>query len=322
LVAKIGFHASHEQFPPSELLACVTAAEEAGFSFGMCSDHFYPWSDVQGHSGFAWTWLGSALHATSLAFGVVTTPGYRYHPAILAQACASLAEMFPERFWVALGSGEALNEHITGGRWPTKAERNARLKECADILRALWAGETVSHVGQVVVEEARLYTRPKLPPLIIGAALTPQTAEWLGGWADGLITINQSPDRMRQVVEAFRAGGGAGKPMYLQVHLSYAKDAEQARQSAFEQWRATVLPSSVLAELRMPAQFEAAASFVRHEDLDDHVRISSDLDQHSAWLQGDLDLGFSAIALHNVGRNQRQFVDAFGERVLPVLHKS
>jgi coenzyme F420-dependent glucose-6-phosphate dehydrogenase len=321
-VAQIGFHASHEQFPPSELLACAQAAERAGFSFGMCSDHFYPWSDTQGHSGFALSWLGAALQATSMPFGVVTTPGYRYHPAILAQACASLAEMFPERFWVALGSGEALNEHVTGECWPTKAERNARLRECADIMRALWAGETVSHTGQVRIEEARLYTRPKTPPLIIGAAITPQTAEWLGGWADGLITINQHTDRLQQVVEAFRAGGGAGKPMYLQVHLSYAEHEEEARQSAFDQWRVTVLPSPVLAELRMPAQFDAAASFVRRDDLDDHVRISADLDQHIAWLNGDIELGFSAIALHNVGRNQRQFIDAFGERVLPTAIES
>jgi G6PDH family F420-dependent oxidoreductase len=123
----IGYHASHEQLPPSELLACVVAAEAAGFQAAMCSDHFAPWSSRQGHSGFAWSWLGAALQATGLDFGVVNAPGQRYHPAIIAQAAATLSELFPGRFWLALGSGEASNEHITGGRWPPKAERRARL---------------------------------------------------------------------------------------------------------------------------------------------------------------------------------------------------
>jgi probable non-F420 flavinoid oxidoreductase len=318
-VTSIGFHASHEQFPPSELLACVRAAEQAGFSRAMCSDHIFPWTESQGHSGFAWSWLGAALQATSLPFGVVTTPGYRYHPAVLAQACATLDEMFPERFWVALGSGEALNEHITGERWPTKAERNARLKECVDIMRALWAGEEVSHDGSVRVEQARLYSLPKVPPRIVGAAITPQTAGWLGGWADGLITINQPPDKLSEVVEAFRQGGGAGKPMYLQVHLSYAAREDDARRAAFDQWRATILPSAVLADLRLPAQFDAAAQFVRPADLDGHVRVSADLERHIDWLRGDMQLGFDGIFLHNVGHNQLEFIDVFGSRVLPAL---
>ena len=139
----IGFHASHEQIDPRSLLAAVQAAEAAGFQAAMCSDHFSPWSARQGESGFAWSWLGAALQATSLSFGVVNAPGQRYHPAIIAQAAATLAQMFPDRFWVALGSGEAMNEHITGERWPAKSVRNARLRECVDIMRALFAGETV-----------------------------------------------------------------------------------------------------------------------------------------------------------------------------------
>src|ERR687893_926475 len=121
-----GFHASHEQVPPGALLAAVRRAEEAGFDAAMSSDHLSPWSARQGQSAFAWSWLGAALQATTLPFGVVTAPGQRYHPAIIAQAVATLAEMFPDRFWVALGTGEASNERITGARWPNKAERNAR----------------------------------------------------------------------------------------------------------------------------------------------------------------------------------------------------
>ncbi len=156
----VGFHASHEQLPPSGLLAAVQAAEAAGFQAAMCSDHLAPWSERQGHSGHAWSWLGAAMQATSLPFGVVTAPGQRYHPAIIAQAIATLGELFPGRFWAALGSGEALNEHVTGDRWPAKADRDARLLECVEVIRALLRGEEVTHDGLVRVDRARLWSLP------------------------------------------------------------------------------------------------------------------------------------------------------------------
>src|SRR3712207_4419898 len=137
----IGFHCSHEQYPPSALLDLARRAERAGFEAAMCSDHFHPWSERQGHSGFTWSWLGSAFEATRMSFGTVCAPGQRYHPAIVAQAAGTLAEMYGDRFWLALGSGEALNEAITGASWPDKAQRHARLLECVEIMRALWAGE-------------------------------------------------------------------------------------------------------------------------------------------------------------------------------------
>lgn len=317
----IGYHASHEQFKPSELLKYVQMAEPAGFTAALSSDHFHPWSEQQGQSGFAWSWLGAAMQATSLSFGVVNAPGQRYHPAIIAQAAATLAEMFPNRFWVALGSGQELNEHITGKHWPVKSERNARLKECVDIMRALWAGETVTHYGRVCVEEAKLYSRPETPPRIIGAAITAETAEWLGGWADGLITISRPSEKLQQVVEAFRRGGGEGKPMYLKVQLSYAQDETQARLGAHEQWRNNILKNIVMTELRTPAQFDAAGAFVKPEELDGHVRISADPQRHIDWLQKDIELGFSELLLHNVNREQQQFIEDFGEKVLPVLEK-
>jgi probable non-F420 flavinoid oxidoreductase len=251
-MAKFGYHCSHEQFKPSALLEYVQAAQQAGFTAALSSDHFYPWSERQGQSGFAWSWLGAAMQATSLSFGVVCAPGQRYHPAIIAQAAATLAEMFPKRFWVALGSGQALNEHITGEHWPAKAERNARLKECVEVIRALWAGETVTHHGLVRVQEAKLYTRPEISPRIIGAAITPKTAEWVGGWADGLITISAPYEKLRKVVEAFQRGGGEGKPMFLKVQLSYARDEAQARQGAYDQWRNNIFENVMLAELRSP----------------------------------------------------------------------
>lgn len=320
-MVKFGYHASHEQFKPSVLLEYAQAAYQAGFSSISSSDHFYPWSDRQGESGYAWSWLGAAMQSVPLNFGVVCAPGQRYHPAIIAQAAATLAEMFPQRFWVALGSGQALNEQITGECWPAKAERNARLQECAEVIRRLWEGETVTHYGRVKVEEAKLYTRPQVAPLIVGAAITPKTAEWLAGWADALITVSHPYEKLKAVVEAFRRGGGENKPMFLKVQLSYTTDANTALQGAYEQWRTNIFSSPVLTELRHPQQFDAIAKFVRPEDMYQYVRISTDLEQHIEWLNQDIQLGFEQIYLHNVNREQQQFITDFGQRVIPALQK-
>ena len=183
-------------------------AEQAGFDVGMSSDHFSPWSERQGESGFAWAWLGAALATTALPFRVVNAPGLRYHPAIVAHAIATLVEMFPGRLWVCLGTGEASNEHITGAGWPAKSARNDRLIQCVQIIRALLAGEEVSHRGLVTVDRARLHTRPDEPPPLLGAAATEETARWAGGWADGLATVHQPREQLERVVDAFRDGGG------------------------------------------------------------------------------------------------------------------
>jgi coenzyme F420-dependent glucose-6-phosphate dehydrogenase len=322
IMLTFGYHASHEQFSPAYLLQCVQEAQAAGFHAAMCSDHFFPWSEQQGQSGFAWAWLGAALQATDLSFGTVCAPGQRYHPAVIAQAAATLAEMFPERFWVALGSGEAINEHITGAVWPSKPQRNQRLRECADIMRRLWAGETVTHHGLVQVDRAKLYTRPDTPPLIVGAAVTAETAEWVAGWADAVITVSKSIDEQKRFIDAFRRGGGEGKPMFLQVKVSYHPDEQTARQGAYDQWRTNIFESSVLSDLEMPADFENRARSIRPEDMDQHVRISSSLDQHAGWLVQDIELGFERIYLHNVNREQQRFIEAFGQHIIPALMKS
>jgi len=315
---RIGFHASHEQIGPDKLLEYVQLAEQAGFDAAMCSDHFYPWSERQGESGYAWSWLGAAMQATNLPFGVVCAPGQRYHPAIIAQAAATLGVMFRDRFWLAIGSGQALNEHITGERWPSKDERNERLRECADIMRAMWAGETVNHRGRVVVEDARLYTRPERPPLLVGAAITPQTARFVGEWADALITVVQPDEKLRRVIGAFRETAGDGKPAYLQVHLAYAESDGEARRAAFEQWRQNVHPSSLLTEVRTVQQMGSLGETVRPADLDGAVRVSSSVQQHVDWLGRDLEQ-FDAVYLHEAGTDQRRFIEVFGSRVLPAL---
>ncbi|HEX6994148.1 MAG TPA: TIGR03885 family FMN-dependent LLM class oxidoreductase [Gammaproteobacteria bacterium] len=318
-MTRYGYHASHEQHAPSALLAYVRLAEHAGFDAAMCSDHFHPWVPTQGQSGFAWSWLGAALGATRVDFGCVTSPGWRYHPAVIAQAAATLAEMYPDRFWLAVGSGEALNEHICGAPWPPKGERNARLLEAVGVMRALWAGETVTHYGRITVEEAKLYTRPRRPPAVFGAALTPATARWLGGWADGLMTVGADEDTLRALIGAFREGGGEGKPIKVQCALAWAPTDDDALQAAHREWAANLLGTEMLAVLRTPEQFHAASRFVSVDDVARVLPVSSDPARHVEHLRRYAELGIDDVYLHNVARNQPQFIDVFGARVLPQL---
>jgi probable non-F420 flavinoid oxidoreductase len=318
VLTRFGFHASHEETAPGPLLADVQQAERAGFTAAMCSDHFAPWSSAQGQSGFAWSWLGAALATTDLPFGVVTAPGQRYHPAVHGQAIATLAAMFPGRFWAALGSGQALNEHITGDRWPRKSERNARLRECADVLRALLGGEEVTHEGRITVDRARLWSLPDQPPPLLAAATTPQTARWAGAWADGLITVNQPAEMLQEVVGAFREGGGEG-PVRLQVHVCWAEDDETARRQAHELWAPAVLGGDVAWDLELPSDFEQMAAYVRPDDMHPQVLASADPARHVGWLQELAELGFEEIYVHHVGAQHRPFLDVYAEHVLPAL---
>jgi coenzyme F420-dependent glucose-6-phosphate dehydrogenase len=315
----IGYHASHEQFKPSELLQFVQMAEQAGFTSVNCSDHFHPWSERQGQSGHSFSWLGAAMAKSKLPFGVVCAPGQRYHPAIVAQAAATLEEMFPKRFWLAMASGEALNERITGEKWPEKDERNRRLVECWDVIKKLFKGELVTHYGRVVVEHAKLYTLPKQPPQLVGAAVTQKTAEWMGEWADGLITVHRPHKELKKVVDGFRKNGGKGKPVYLKVQLSYAGTDEDAMQGAYDQWRTNIFGGSVLADLWKVEHFDALGEMVQPQEMKDMVRISSDVQKHIDWIKQDMELEFDRIILHNVNRKQEEFIKVFGEKVLPAF---
>ncbi len=313
-----GVHASHEQIHPTALLDAVVEAERVGFDAAMCSDHFSPWSARQGQSGFAWSWLGAALQATSLPFGVVNAPGQRYHPAIIAQAIGTLAAMYPGRFWAALGSGEASNEHITGAVWPRKDVRNARLRECVDVIRALLAGEEVSHDGLVTVDRARLWTRPQTPPDLIGAAVSVATARWCADWADGLITVNAPDDRLKEIIAAYRDAGGRG-PVCLQVHLSWAPDEDDAARVAHEQWRSNVFPPPACWDIDSAETFDVVSERVGLDQVRELVNVSADLAWHTARLHDYAALGFDKIFLHHVGQDLGPFLEAFGSSVLPQL---
>jgi G6PDH family F420-dependent oxidoreductase len=231
--------------------------------------------------------------------------------------------MFPDRFWLAVGSGEALNESITGQAWPPKQDRHHRLIEAVAIIRKLWAGETVTIRGVVMTEAARLYSRPASPPLLLGAALTPDTARWVGSWADGLITVAGPRHDMRCVVDAFRESAGQDKPMFLQAAVSFARTDAEAASAALDQWRHCVLPSAQLADLPSPAAFDRVTADVDDGAVLSKVRVSCDIGRHLAWLQHDRDLGFERIYLHNVARDhQERFIDACAEQLIPSFNQS
>lgn len=314
----VGYHASHEQLPPSALLRAVVAAEQAGFDGAMCSDHLAPWGVRQGHSGFAWSWLGAALASTSFSLGVVNAPGQRYHPVIIAQAIATLEEMFPGRFWAALGSGEAMNEHVTGDPWPPKDHRNARLDESLTIVRRLLAGDEVSHDGTVRVHRARVWSRPESAPPLLGAAVSAETAEWLAGRVDGLATVAQEPDALRRVVEAYRGAGGEG-PCVLQVHLSLAETDAAALALAEDQWPNGLIGPPRAWDFDQPEDFDAAVRDPDETELRKAVLVDADasaLAQRIAELVG---IGFDRVYLHHVGKDQETYLARAGEELLPAL---
>jgi len=314
----LGFHASHEQLPPSRLLAAVQHAEAAGFDAAMCSDHLAPWSVRQAHSGFALSWLAAALATTSLRFGVVTAPGQRYHPVVHAQALATLAEMFPGRFWAALGSGEAMNEHVTGDPWPEKAVRERRLVECVDVIRRLHAGEEVTHEGEVTVHRARVWSLPEEPPPLLAAATTAESAAAHAAWADGLITVAGDAESLRRIVEAYRDAGGRG-PVAGQLHLSWASDEQDALRIAREEWSNGVIRPPEAWDIAFPEEFDRRSAGASEEDIRAAVHVSSDLSRHTTHIAGLLATGIDALYLHHVGEEQAPWIDAFGERVLPAL---
>ena len=313
-----GFHASHEQIAPSQLLRDVQRAERAGFAVAMCSDHFAPWSLRQGHSGFAWSWLGAALASTDLTLGTVTAPGQRYHPAVVAQSSATLAEMFPGRFWVALGTGQNMNEHITGAPWGAKDVRQERLEECVGLIRRLHAGEEVTHSGHVVVDRARIYSLPATAPRLLGPALSPQTAARAATWADGLITINSGLDEAREVVTAYREHGGTG-PLALQVHLSIAPTAAEAMALARDQWQNHSVDKHLALDTATPQEFDRLGRDIPDEEIAEGVIVTDSVGELVEQLRAYEQLGFEEIYLHHVGQDQSHFLDLAEHELLPEL---
>jgi coenzyme F420-dependent glucose-6-phosphate dehydrogenase len=326
-MAKIGYAASLEQFHPNDLLDWCAQAERSGFEAGfMVSEHFHPWTPHQGQSAFAWTFMGALGLRTSLPFGTgVTCPSFRYHPAVVAHAAATLGAMFPGRFWLGLGAGEALNEHVVGGRWPEIGTRSAMLFEAIEIISKLFTGEVVRHDGKYfTLESARLYTRPEQPVPIYVATAGPLNARRTGRLADGMITVGAADAKLRELWDNCDLGAReAGKdpkkaPKLLQLHLSWARTEEAALENALVEW-----PNGGMAfpkqDIRNPEDFAAMAKLVRPEHFANRMLISADLGRHVENIQHYLDLGFDEIHIHNVGRDQADFIDVFGREVLPAL---
>ncbi|MFS0853418.1 TIGR03885 family FMN-dependent LLM class oxidoreductase [Microbacterium sp. 179-I 3D4 NHS] len=315
----IGFHASHEQHSPRELLAAVRLAEAVGFDEAMCSDHLAPWTRAQGHSGHAWSWLGAALASTTMPFGLVTAPGQRYHPVIAAQAIGTLAQMFPDRFWAALGSGEALNEHVTGDGWPDKPRRQRRLRESADAIRGLLAGERVDVSGEIVVHDARVWSRPEAPVPLVGAAVSAETAAWVADWADGLITVGADPEGTAEVLARYRDAGGRG-PARLQVHVSLGRTDDEALAVARDQWAHCGVPAELMWELENPEDYERLAEVTDealHQDVVISASASAMADRIAALAEG-----FDHVYIHHVGKDQATFLRRCENELLPALRRA
>jgi len=324
--AKIGYAAMLEQFHPTELLGMCTAAEAAGFEGTMAADHVQPWVPQQGQAAYVWSFMTAAAERTSGDVGPgVTCPSFRQHPAMIAQAAATLATMYPGRFWLGLGSGEALNEHVVAGYWPEVGERIARMFESIEIIRKLFSGKDVKHKGEFYrMETMRLWTLPEVPPPIYVATAGPITAEKTGRFCDGIITVGAPEEKIETVFERFEKGARevgrdpATMPRLLQLHLSWAPTDEEALRNALVEWPngGMKFPKQ---DIRSPFDFAQMARLVRPEDFEGRMLISSDPDAHRREIQRFLDLGFDKIYLHNVGRNQVEWAEVFGREVLPGL---
>jgi coenzyme F420-dependent glucose-6-phosphate dehydrogenase len=310
-MTKLGYSLSSEEWDAPSLVAFAERAEEVGFSFAGISDHFHPWVDAQGNSPFVWGVLGAIAARTErieLLTGV-TCPTQRIHPAIVAQAAATAAQLMPGRFSLGVGTGEALNEHITGERWPSTVERQDRLAEAIEVIRALWEGELTSHRGEYYrVENARIYSMPEEPPPLLVAVAGERSVEH----GDGIIGV--SP--VAESVDQFRREGGEG-PTYGQLHVCWAADEAEARKTAHRIWPNAAITGGYMLEMTTPERFEEAAENVREDDVAEAVVCGPDPERHRAAIQEYVDAGYERVYVHQIGSDQAGFFDFYEREILP-----
>jgi G6PDH family F420-dependent oxidoreductase len=314
----LGFAFSSEDHPPQELVRQARAAEEAGFTFGLISDHFHPWVDAQGQSPFVWSVIGGIAQVTErfrLGTGV-TCPLIRIHPAIVAQAAATCASMMPGRFFLGVGTGENLNEHILGDRWPLPDERLELLEEAIEVIRLLWQGGEQTHRGKhYTVDHARIYTLPdELPPIYVAAA-KPNAAQLAGRVGDGLVST--SPDE--SAVKEFEGAGGKGKDKIGMIHVAYDRDAAAGLKRAHEQWPNAAMQGSLSQELATPSDFESAAPMVSEDDVAESVPHGPDPEPYLELIGKFGDAGFTHVYVHQIGENQDEFLEFAQTQLLPEL---
>ncbi len=308
-----------EEHPPSELVKFAQLAEHAGFTFATISDHYHPWLDIQGQSPFVWSTLGAISQVTkTIRLGTaVTCPTMRIHPAIIAQAAATTAALMPGRFFLGVGTGENLNEHILGSIWSPHEIRSAMLEEAVDIIRELWKGKNTSYYGDFyVVENARIYTLPPKPIPIIVAAEGPIMAMTAGEIGDGLMSTK--PDKT--FIEKFHtAGGNTDLPCYCQATVCYAQDEQEARKIAYQQWPIPAVPEDLTRELPTPKYFESTSKLITEEQLSKEVANGPDPERHIAVIKKYLDAGFRKVSVHNIGPYQEEFFKMYKEQVIPAI---
>jgi coenzyme F420-dependent glucose-6-phosphate dehydrogenase len=316
-MAEIGYALSSEEHPPKDLVRFAQRAEDSGFSFAAISDHYHPWVDAQGQSPFVWSVIGGiATTTSSLNLGTgVTCPTFRIHPAIIAQAAATASAMMPGRFFLGVGSGENLNEHILGDHWPPPPVRQDMLAEAVAVIRQLWEGGYQSFDGQFfTVENARIYTLPQELPAIVMAAAGPSAAELAGQVADGMWSV--APDA--ELVSTYEQAGGTG-PRYGQVKMCWAGDQDEARKTVSEWWPNAGIGGELSQELPLPRHFEQAAALVTPDDLAEKVPMGPDPEQYVEQVKAFVDAGFTHVYLHQIGPDQEGFFDFFRRELAPRL---
>ncbi|HEY6551386.1 MAG TPA: TIGR03557 family F420-dependent LLM class oxidoreductase [Solirubrobacterales bacterium] len=317
-MAAIGYTLSSEENNPRALVEQAVRAEATGFSFAGISDHFHPWIDRQGESPFVWGVLGAISQATErleLITGV-TCPTMRIHPAIVAHAAATAASQLPGRFSLGVGSGENLNEHILGDRWPSVAGRQERLEEAIEVIRLLWKGGLRSHRGRYyTVENARLYSLPEEPPPILVAVAGEKSVDLASRAGDGL--VGTAP--VAESIERFRSNGGAGKPTYGQLHVCWASEEKEARRTALEWWPNGAVSGSYFLELPLPSHFKEAAELVSEEEIGESIVCGPDPERHLEAIREYIDAGYDHVYVHQVGPDQDGFFDFYERSVLPKL---
>jgi G6PDH family F420-dependent oxidoreductase len=314
---EIGYWLSSEEFAAPVLVRNAVEAEAAGFGTAMISDHFAPWIPRQGHSPFVWSTLGGiATQTRTLRVGVgVAAMLHRSHPVNVAQAAATIETMMPGRFFLGLGTGERLNEHVVDASWPAARHRREALREAIDIIRDLWAGKTVTRDGFFTADRAKLYTRPDTAPPIVVAASGKQTAQLAGELADGLLGLTPDPD----VVEAFAVAGGEGRPRLAQLHVCWAESERDARATAHKYWPIAALPARILTELALPQDFAAAARLVDEDAVAERIPCGPDPAVHAAAVQRLVGAGYTTVYVHQVGPDQAGFIDYCKRTLLPEL---
>ncbi|HEV7401180.1 MAG TPA: TIGR03557 family F420-dependent LLM class oxidoreductase [Solirubrobacterales bacterium] len=313
---RLGYTLSSEEFDAPSLVAQAERAEQAGFTFASISDHFHPWIEEQGESPFVWGTLGAISRRTErieLMTGV-TCPTTRIHPTIVAQAAATAASLLPGRFSLGVGTGENLNEHILGGRWPGVVERQNRLEEAIEVIRGLWEGKLMSHRGKhFTVENARLYSLPEEPPPLLVAVAGESSVELAAHRGDGLIGTGP----IAESVEQFRSEGGESKPTYGQLHVCWAKEEDAAKKLALKQWPNGAIGGSYFLELPLPAHFEEAAQTLDEEDIAKSIVCGPDPERHRAAIQEYVDAGYDHVYVHQIGPDQEGFLAFYEREVLP-----